>query len=76
MARKKYTLYVLDKDNRFLKDCFFEYFENVRSFEDHFTPDQMAKIKKFRNKRKALEKKSQTPKRKSHKYTKTDITSE
>ncbi|HEO65579.1 MAG TPA: hypothetical protein ENI73_06880 [Spirochaetes bacterium] len=48
MNRRKYTLYTLDKNNRFLKDCLHQYLEDVKSFDDHFTPEQLAKIEKFR----------------------------
>ncbi len=67
MSRKKYTLYVLDKNNRFLKDCIHEYLETVKSFEEHFTAKQLAKIKKIKKRREAQEKKARG---KAHKYHK------
>ena len=68
MGRKKYNLYIMDKDNRFLKDCFHEYFTDVRSFEDHFSAKEMAIIRKIRRKKKAEAEKQEKILKKAHKY--------
>ncbi len=64
MNRRKYTLYTLDKNNRFLKDCLHQYLEDVKSFDDHFTPEQLAKIEQFRKDHQVKELKGRKP----HKY--------
>ncbi len=65
MNKKKYTIYVLDKNNRFFKDCIHEYLQTVKSFEDHFTGRELRKIKSIK---KRYNSKANKKKLKPHKY--------
>jgi len=69
MGRKKYTLYVLDKDNSFLKDCLHNYFETVKPFEEHFSKDELRKIKKIKKEKEKAQKKIENKKLKKQKKT-------
>lgn len=64
--KRKYTIYTMDKDNRFLKDCFHMYFDQIRDFDDHFSEKELLKLDKVK-KRKEQEKLNEL-KKKSHKY--------
>ena len=79
MGRKKYTLYVLDKDNCFLKDCLHDYFETVKPFNDHFSKEELRKIKKIKKDREKAQKKIENKKLmkktpKPHRYQHSDST--
>ena len=65
MEKKKHTFYVIDRDNTFLKDCFHEYLETVKCFDDHFSREQLARFRKIKR-RKQKEKSDQLGK--PHKY--------